>query len=78
MPFQFLQGVLILDKYLNMYPNYYTYLTDFEIFNLKTELHLIEVGRNDPEASGGRHRPCARIGFRRLDFFGYFFCQEKK
>jgi hypothetical protein len=37
---------------------------------------MFEVGRND--GGPGRLWPCARIGFRRLDFFGYFFCQKKK
>lgn len=76
MPFQFLQGILILDKNLNVYPNYCTSLTDFEIFYLKTESNNFEAGRTDGEP--GRRWPCARIGFCRLDLFGYFFCQEKK
>jgi hypothetical protein len=37
---------------------------------------FVEAGRKDGEP--GRPLPCARIGFRRLDFFGNFFCQEKK
>jgi hypothetical protein len=37
---------------------------------------MFEVGRND--GGPGRHWPCVWIGFRRLGFFGYFFCQEKK
>jgi hypothetical protein len=37
---------------------------------------MFEEGRN--EGGPGRLRPCAWIGFRLLEFFGYFFYQEKK
>jgi hypothetical protein len=50
----------------------------YQILKFDLSFNWKEAGRNDPEVSGGRPWPCALIGFRRLDFFGYFFCQEKK
>jgi hypothetical protein len=42
----------------------------------KNEINGVDQGRNDD--GPGRLRPCGLIGFRRLDFFGYFLCQDKK
>jgi hypothetical protein len=55
---------------------WYLIVDIYQILKFDLSFNWKEAGRNDGEP--GRPWPCALIGFRRLDFFGYFFCQEKK